>query len=153
MDGTIVGIFTAPVEGGSTVARDHVQAVAGRGLEGDRYFHANAGDHDPADEITLIESEGLRRAQTEHGVELGPGEHRRNVVVDHIDLLELVGRKIRMGEVEVEVLHDNPPCRYLRDLTGKPVVTALRGKGGVRGRIVTGGIIRVGDSVAVCADR
>jgi MOSC domain-containing protein YiiM len=146
--GTVVGIFTAAAEGAPTVARHEVTAVAQRGLEGDRYFEANTGTHDPADEITLITAEALRRASTEHGVELDPGEHRRNIVVDGVDLLALVGRTVQVGGVSVEVMADNPPCRYLRDLTGKPVVTALRGGGGVRGRITTGGVIRTGDGVA-----
>ena len=47
------------------------------------------------------------------------------------------------------MIEDNPPCRYLQDLTGRPVVTGLRGKGGVRGRIAAGGVIRVGDAAAV----
>jgi len=147
MGGTVVGIFTAPVKGGPIVALDEARAAAGQGLEGDRHFAANQGGHDPADEITLIEAEGLRRAKTEHGVDLAPGEHRRNVVVDGLDLLELVGRTVRVGEAEVEVLDDNPPCKYLQDLTGKPVVRALRGKGGVRGRIAASGTIRVGDLI------
>jgi MOSC domain-containing protein YiiM len=146
-EGTIVGIFTAPSKGAPTVTRPDVEAVAGQGLVGDRHFDANVGDHDPADEITLIETGGLRQAETDHGVVLGPGEHRRNLVVDELDLVALVGRTVRVGGAEVELLADNPPCRYLQDLTGKPVLRALRRKGGVRGRIVTSGIIRVGDPV------
>jgi MOSC domain-containing protein YiiM len=149
MAGTVVGIFTAPGEGKPTEAREEVLAVADRGLEGDRYFDDNEGEHDPADEITLIEAEGLRIAADEHGVTLDPGEHRRNVVVEGLDLLELVGRTISVGSAEVEVRADNPPCKYLQGLTGKPVVRVLRRKGGVRGRIAKGGAIRVGDPVEV----
>jgi MOSC domain-containing protein YiiM len=147
MDGTIVGIFIAAVESTPVQSRNEVQAVAGRGLEGDRYFESNAGPHDPADEITLIGAEGLAQARAEHGLELAPGEHRRNVVVEGVDLLAAVGRTIRVGEVEVSVLADNPPCQSLQDLTGKPVLRQLHGRGGVRGSIVTGGTLRVGDAV------
>ena len=100
MGGTIVGIFVSSAEGAPTVSRDEVQATAGRGLEGDRYFDSNAGEHDPADEITLIEAEGLEQARAEHGLDLAPGEHRRNVVVEGLDLVELVGRTVRVGEVD-----------------------------------------------------
>lgn len=144
---TVVGIFTAVAEGAAVVARDEVQAVAGRGLEGDRFFASNAGEHDPADEITLIAAEGLDQARAEHGLDLAPGEHRRNVVVEGLDLLALVGQTIRVGEVEVAVMADNPPCKHLQELTGKPVLRQLQGKGGVRGSIVTGGVVRVGDPV------
>lgn len=147
MAGTVVGIFTAPGESAPTRARDEVVAVAGRGLQGDRYHESNESDHDPADEITLIEAEGLRLSEDERGVTLDPGEHRRNVVVEGLDLLGLVGHTISVGEAEVEVVADNPPCKYLQSLTGKPVLLGLKGKGGVRGRIAKGGTIRLGDPV------
>jgi MOSC domain-containing protein YiiM len=147
MGGTVVGIFTAAATGDPTVPRDEVRAVAGRGLEGDRYFDSNAGEHDPADEVTLIEAEGLAQARADHGLDLDPGEHRRNIVVEGLDLLSLVGQTIQVGEAEVTVMADNPPCRYLQDMVGKPVLRHLRHKGGVRGQIATGGLVRVGDPV------
>jgi MOSC domain-containing protein YiiM len=151
MPGSIVAIFTAPATGAATASHDEIKAVAARGLEGDRYFSSNAAEHDPEDEITLIESEGLELAASERGVELERGEHRRNIVTRGVDLLGLVGQTIKVGEAEVELVRDNPPCKYLQDLTGKEVLRGLHGKGGVRGRIVSGGVIRVGDSL-VAAD-
>jgi hypothetical protein len=65
----------------------------------------------------------------------------------------LVGRTVRVGEAKVELIRDNPPCTYLQELTGKPVVTGLRGNGGTRGRIVAGGLLRVGDGVVAVDDR
>jgi MOSC domain-containing protein YiiM len=124
-----------------------VSAVAGRGLEGDRNFFGAGDQHDPADEITLIDAEGVRAAGVEHGVEFAPGEHRRNVEVTGLDLPALVGMTIRVGGVEVEVLEKNPPCKHLAELTGKPVLKILRHQGGVRGRILTTGTIRTGDTV------
>jgi MOSC domain-containing protein YiiM len=148
--GTVAGIFIAAATTEPVVARDEVTAVAGRGLAGDRHFHGgdDDADHDPADEITLIAAEGLEKARIDHGLELDPGEHRRNVVVEGVDLLALVGRTVRVGGAEVAVLEDNPGCRTLQNLVGKPVLRGLRRHGGVRGQIVTGGVIRVGDAVA-----
>jgi MOSC domain-containing protein YiiM len=147
--GQVVGIFLATARSEPMVACDEVKAVAGRGLEGDRNFDAggDATVHDPFEEITLIAAEGLERARVEHGLDLAPGEHRRNVVVEGLDLVALVGSTVRVGEAAVAVLADNPGCRHLQDLVGKPVLRALRRNGGVRGQIVTGGVIRVGDAV------
>jgi MOSC domain-containing protein YiiM len=128
-------------------AQEQVLAVAGRGLEGDRHFAGEAEAHEPADEITLIDADGVRQAGLDHGVEWSPGEHRRNVEISGLDLPALIGRTIRVGEAEVEVLEKNPPCKRLAGLTGKPVLTILRHQGGVRGRIVTTGTIRTGDTV------
>jgi MOSC domain-containing protein YiiM len=147
MVGRVTGIFIAAGSGEPIATRSEVKAVAGRGLEGDRNFYGDADGHDPADEITLIAAEGLERALAEHGLDLDPGEHRRQVVVEGVDLLALVGGTVRVGEVEVAVVADNPGCGYLQDLVGKPVLRGLRRHGGVRGQIVTGGILRVGDPV------
>jgi MOSC domain-containing protein YiiM len=145
--GTVVAIFTAPAKGTPTIARDTVRAVAGRGLEGDRYFLTNQADHDPKDEITMIDAESLRLARSEHGVDLDAGQHRRNLVIDGIELPETVGRTIKVGDAQVEVLANNPPCKYLQNLTGQPVLRVLRHDGGVRGRIAVDGTIRLGDSI------
>jgi MOSC domain-containing protein YiiM len=147
MVGQVAGIFIAAASGGPVEARGEVRAVAGRGLEGDRNFYDETDGHDPADEITLIATEGLERARAEHRLDLVPGEHRRQVVVEGVDLLALVGRTVRVGEVEVAVVADNPGCRHLQDMVGKPVLRGLRRHGGVRGEIVTGGMLHVGDPV------
>ena len=55
-----------------------VLAVAGRGLEGDRYFQPAAGG-EPDQEITLIESEAITAAASESGVDIRPEDARRNV--------------------------------------------------------------------------
>jgi MOSC domain-containing protein YiiM len=147
MDGQVAGIFIAAARGAPIQPLDEVKAVAGRGLEGDRNFYGDGDGHDPADEITLIAAEGLEQARTDHGLELDPGEHRRQVVVEGVDLLALVGKRVRVGEVEVAVIADNPGCRHLQNMTGKAVLRGLRRHGGVRGEILTGGLLRVGDPV------
>ncbi|MGH8875325.1 MAG: MOSC domain-containing protein [Acidimicrobiia bacterium] len=144
MQATVVGIFIAPKEGADVVAVDQVRAEAGCGLEGDRHYRPDAED---ADQVTLIEMEGLEAARRDHGLDLIPGEHRRNIVTRGLDLGSLVGSKLKVGDAEVEAIRLNPPCRYLQELTGKPVVKGLHGRGGVRGRIVTSGVIRVGDPI------
>jgi MOSC domain-containing protein YiiM len=124
---------------------ERANAVAGRGLEGDRYYEGKGsfshwrGERD----LTLIEAEALEEA----AVELEPGAARRNVVVRGIDLNELVGRRFRVGPVECEALELNPPCKHLEKLTEPGVMRALVGRGGIRAAIRAGGEIAVGDPV------
>ncbi len=145
MSGTVEGIFIALEGGAEIVSLDEVKAVAGRGLEGDRYYLGDAAE--PRQEITLIEAEGLEAAGRDDGLGLAPGEHRRNIVTRGVHLHSLIGTTLKVGEAEVEAMRQNPPCRYLQGLTGKPVLEDLKGRGGVRGRIITSGVIRVGDPV------
>lgn len=156
MAGSVVGIFIAPAEGAAVAALDAVRAVPGRGLEGDRYFKRAADPQraDPSEEVTLIASEGLEEARSEHGLYLAPGEHRRNVVTAGVVLDDLIGKTFRIGEGIFEGLETNPPCRYLARVTGKAVVKPLIDRGGIRACVVQEGVIRVGDVIeAVTAER
>ncbi len=127
---------------------ESVRAVAGQGLEGDRYFSAQGSFSDNGGErdITLIEAEAIEHL-ARHGIEIEPREARRNVVVRGIDLNELVGKRFRVGAVECEGLELADPCRHLEGLTKPGVLRALAGRGGLRAAILTDGEIAVGDSV------
>jgi MOSC domain-containing protein YiiM len=145
--GAVVAIYLAPAEGEPTFAVPEVRAVAGAGLEGDRYFPAPGGAP-PERAMTLIEQEALDRAAGEHGIVLAPGEHRRNVVTAGIRLNDLVGEEFFVGSVLVRGIELSEPCKYLENLTGKPgLIRALIHRGGLGVEILHGGAIRVGDPV------
>jgi MOSC domain-containing protein YiiM len=131
-----------------------VEAIAGAGLEGDRYW-AGIGFYSPrptdpgAREVTLIEAEALDRLRQEHAFELGPTDHRRNLTTRGVRLRELLGKRFRVGAVELEGVRDCPPCEHLESLVGKPVMRPLLESGGLRARVLVGGIIRVGDPIEI----
>jgi MOSC domain-containing protein YiiM len=131
-----------------------VEAIAGAGLEGDRYW-AGIGFYslrptDPgAREVTLIEAEALDRLRHEHAFELAPTDHRRNLTTRGVRLRELLGKRFRVGGVELEGVRDCPPCEHLESLVGKPVMRPLLESGGLRARVLVGGIIRVGDPIEI----
>ncbi len=54
--GRVARIFLGP-EGSEEI--EEVEAIAGRGLRGDRYFDDGNETHDPAREVTLFSAEGL----------------------------------------------------------------------------------------------
>jgi MOSC domain-containing protein YiiM len=130
--------------------------VAGRGIEGDRYF-SGLGTYSPKPdirEITLIEMEVLdaiaRGDPPFPGdkVELAVNEHRRNLTTLGVPLNHLVGKRFRIGETVLSGGRMNFPCQYLERLLGKPVYTALINRSGLNCRIERGGIIRKGDVIA-----
>ena len=97
-------------------AVDRVEAVAGAGLRGDRYFEPGA---EPARQLTLIESEELERLAAEAGIELAPGESRRQLTTRGVRLNPLVGRRFRVGEVECRGIELCEPCSHLQKLTAR----------------------------------
>jgi len=129
---------------------DRARAIAGRGLEGDRYTLLPAEGLPGANasrELTLIEAETVEALSADHGIQLAPGETRRNVTTRGIRLDELVGRQFRIGPVVCEGVAHCEPCQYLADLLGKPVLRPLVHRGGLIARIVSDGEIAVGDEI------
>lgn len=136
------------------VTHTAIEAIAGRGLAGDRYATATgtySGRRldDAQRAITFIEQEALDAVRAEHGIELGGHETRRNVVTRGIALDELVGRTFRVGDTEFLGVDLAVPCAYLESLTRPGVLRALVDRGGVRAEILVGGTITVGDQIDV----
>jgi len=100
--------------------------------------------------VTLIEVEALQALVRDHGVELAPHEHRRNLTTRGVPLNHLVGQYFRLGACVLYGGRLNVPCRYLEDLVGKKVFKPLLNRSGLNCRIVLGGAIRTGDRVEWC---
>ncbi len=152
MRGTVEGIFTTPGAGRPMVSLADATAIAGRGLLGDRYhdgvgYYSERPSEGGGREVTLIEAEELERLRAERGIELAPIESRRNVLTRGIRLLDLIGRRFRIGEVVCEGVKICEPCAYLEELTGKPVNEPLVHRAGLRANVLVGGTLRVGDAV------
>jgi MOSC domain-containing protein YiiM len=136
--GVVERIFSGAVDEGPLEAADEVQVKTGAGIEGDRY-----GDKD----ITLFEAEAIEDLKTNTGIELKPNEIRRNVMTRGVELNDLLGHRIRVGEVEALVTELCHPCSHLQKLTRPGVLRGLVNRGGLNADVVAGGAIRVGDEV------
>jgi MOSC domain-containing protein YiiM len=129
-----------------------VRAIAGVGLEGDRYaaglghFSSQPGT---GRALTLIEAEVLDSLRAELGIDLQHGEARRNLTTRGIELNPLVGKRFRVGGVLCQGVRFCDPCQYLADLIAKPILNPLVHRGGLRADILEEGEIRVGDEVAL----
>lgn len=146
----VTALYIAPTAGAPMQAVAQVEAVAGQGLVGDRYF-AGVGSFSrwPGShrEVSVIAEEDLE-AMAELGVPLTAAQSRRNIVVRGIHLLALLKQPLHIGGVELLVMRKCQPCKYLARLTGHTeLIPAMINRGGIRARIVGGGVIHVGDAV------
>ena len=151
--GTVEAIFVCPEAKQPMVSVDQVDAVAGRGIEGDRYYEHRGSFSkrdviEPKQEITLIESEAVESAASVYGIDLDPSESRRNIVTRGVALNHLVGKEFSVGETRLRGIKLNEPCRHLVAVAGKPMIKLLRHRGGLRAQILAGGRITVGDEIA-----
>jgi MOSC domain-containing protein YiiM len=149
-EGRVEGIFISAQEGDLPDPVESVQAVAGRGLEGNRYFYD--GNAPSGRALTLIAAEALAEGEAESGVPLDAAESRRNVLTSGIDLNALVGRHFRVGEVECYGVELCEPCRTLEGMTRPGIVKAYVHRAGLNADILTDGEIRVGDVVRAEAE-
>jgi MOSC domain-containing protein YiiM len=128
---------------------DEVQAVAGRGLDGDRYA-TRRGYWTDVDEcqVTLIQAEDLDAIAASSGPAVQDGQHRRNIVTRGVNLRGLVGRSFRIGQATFVYDRARPPCRYIEGLTEPGMTRALAARrGGICVRVVESGLVRTGDSL------
>ncbi len=124
--------------------------VAGVGIPGDRYAEKQgtySARHHIDRQITLIEQETLEALARDHGVELAPQEHRRNLTTRGVALNHLVGRYFAVGECVLYGGRLNVPCRYLEELLGKKVFKPLINRSGLNARVIVGGTMRAGDAI------
>jgi MOSC domain-containing protein YiiM len=146
--GKVVEINISPEEERLPEPVERVRAVAGRGLEGDRYFYDGEGTQPERDrELTLIALEALDALAEEHGIELTAAESRRQVATRGIDLNALEGKRFRVGAIECEGIELCEPCNHLQGLTQPGVLRGLVHRGGLRAAILEGGEIAIGDPV------
>jgi MOSC domain-containing protein YiiM len=119
---------------------ESVSALAGKGLSGDRHYHARGAP--PGQALTLIEAEAL------DDVGLTGAQSRRQVVVRGVRLNDLVGRRFRVGDVECVGVELCEPCLHLQQLTRPGIIKDLIHRGGLNADILTDGQISVGDPVS-----
>ena len=154
--GEVVWIYIAPAAREPMAAVDTVQAVAGKGLDGDRYFRQTGTySQRPGSgrEVTLIECEAIEGLRHEYDVDIQPGDSRRNIITLGVPLNHLVDREFQVGEVVLRGTRLCEPCMHLERLTRKGVRRGLVHRGGLRAQIVTGGVIRVGDRIQEVSGR
>ena len=147
--GTVERVFVAGAGGEAMRPVDEIRAVAGRGLDGDRYA-ARRGYWTDVDEcqVTLIQAEDLDEISASSGVAVQDGQHRRNIVTRGVELRALAGRTFRIGGATFAYDRPRPPCRYIEGLTEPGMTRALAARrGGICARVVDSGVVRTGDEI------
>ena len=133
-------------------AQEQLELVAGKSITGDRYavgseqgFYSEKPEE--GRQVTLFEAEVLDTIRRDYGIELLPEGHRRNITTAGVPLNWLVGRRLRIGACLVEATRLSIPCRHIKEILEKPVFNATVRRSGLNGRIIEGGVIRVGDLI------
>lgn len=153
-------IFIAPEHGfvgQAPVAADRhrmqsvetVECVAGSGLRGDRYFdHKN----DYKGQATFFTEDVFAATVEQIGAKCPPWAMRRNIMLAGCDLNELIGRTFDIGEVRFFGTEECAPCRWMDRAIGPGAREFLKGQGGLRARILKGGVLSRGAAALTLID-
>jgi MOSC domain-containing protein YiiM len=144
--GTVTWIGIRPARGAALVPLEEVEAIADRGLVGDRY---QAGGNR---QVTLIQAEHLAVIGALVAREVTPQLVRRNLVVSGVNLISLQKQRFAIGEVVLVGTSACAPCDKMDLALGPGGFQAMRGHGGICARIERGGLVRLGDRVRILTD-
>lgn len=152
--GVVTALFTAPAAASACVSHPSCRAIAGQGLEGDRYASGDGTFSAPdrnGQALTLISEEALAQAQA-NGAEIDAATARRNVVTRGIELEPLIGHRFAIGDVAFRATRLAEPCAHLQRVTRPGVLRGMVHLGGIRADILTDGELRVGDAIRLLPD-
>jgi MOSC domain-containing protein YiiM len=153
--GSVIAISIAKTASEPMVSLDQVKAVAGQGVEGDRYFLKQGTFTDNPNttgrQVTLVELEAIQALEREDGITIPAKDVRRNIVTRDVPLNHLVGREFRVGEVRMRGIRLSEPCLHMASLVDEEKKEKIRlgfmHRGGLRADILNDGTIRVGDAI------
>ncbi len=131
---------------------ESIQAVQGKGLEGDRYFYKQGTFNKPqlsqdVREISILPYEALEECNTRLNSSLDFLDLRRNLIIKDFDPTLLEDKSFSIGTAQFRLVRTCPPCRYLSRLLNEDIMTGLKYIGGHRAVIVQSGLLHVGDKL------
>lgn len=119
---------------------DVVECVAGKGLEGDRYF---GHKENYKGQVTFFAWEVYGELCRKLGVhDKSPSVLRRNVMVEGVDLGSLIACRFEIQGVEFEGTEECKPCYWMDRAFAPGAEAMMAGQGGLRARILTTGQLR-----------
>ena len=138
---------------GEVLSVSEVEAREGLGLTGDHRAENRKPNLSSKRQVTLIQAEHLPAVAAVAGLEKAePEKLRRNLVVSGVNLLALKDKPFYIGEVLLEGSGPCHPCTRMEEALGPGGYNAVRGHGGITARVLTRGIIKVGEEVRLKAN-
>ena len=124
-----------------------IEVLANKGVIGDRHFK---DFNDPYCQLSLIESENIDYYNFKYGLDIPYINFRRNIVTKGIQLNELVGKKLKIGKVNLEGIDLCRPCRHLTEILNQDnILKEFLRRGGLRCQILSSSSIDIGDDIKI----
>ena len=140
---TILAVCTSPKTGMRKTNVGQGVFIEQFGIEGDA--HGNSATHR---QVSLLAMESIKKMQ-DMGLTVGPGDFAENLTTEGIELLGLpIGSKIAIGaSVVLEISQHGKECHTPCAIYHQ-AGTCVMPTEGIFGRVITGGMVKVGDTIA-----
>ena len=124
-----------------------INVLANQGIVGDRHFKEF---NNPYNQLSLIESENIDYYNIIYSLNIPYINFRRNIVTKGIQLNDLVGKKILVGNIELEGIDLCRPCRHLTEVLRQDnIIKEFLRRGGLRCQVLSSSSIKIGDQIKV----
>ena len=124
-----------------------IDVLANKGIVGDRHFNEY---NDPYCQLSLIESENIDYYNTKYGLHIPYTDFRRNITTKGINLNNLIGKKLQIGNVKVEGIDLCRPCKHLTEMLNQEnILKEFLRRGGLRCQILSSSSISIGDEIKI----
>ena len=124
-----------------------IDVLTDKGIVGDRHFKEF---NDPYNQLSLIESENIDYYNIKYGLDIPYVDFRRNIITKGIQLNNLIGKKLLVGDVELEGIDLCRPCRHLTEVLGEDnMLKEFLRRGGLRCQVLSSSKIKIGDKIKI----
>lgn len=149
-------IFTSPehnyftrekfdVGDSKTTEHNSIELTKGSGLKGDRFEFSKYP-------ITFFSLEVAKEVCSSLYIELDIRLFRRNITISGVHLNSLIGKRFKIGDVEFEGLAHCAPCTWMNAVMKKGAYSLMRGRGGLRAKVVNGAVLELGSATLFSDD-
>jgi MOSC domain-containing protein YiiM len=119
------------------IEKSEIECVAGCGIRGDRYFDFK---DDYKGQITFFSLEVFDELSSAMQIpSCSPSAARRNVITRGIDLNDLIGQKFEVQGIRFLGMEECRPCYWMDGVFAAGAREFLKGRGGLRAKILTTG--------------
>lgn len=126
------------------ITHEQVFMQRGRGISGDRFERSRYP-------VTFFAAEVADLIAEAHGVTVDVALFRRNILIRGVNLNDLIAQQFRIGEVLFEGVSHCAPCPWMDAAIGKGTYALMKGRGGLRAKVIEGGTLYCGEQVLQCA--
>lgn len=136
-----VGHYGQPPSDHPVEEVSRIRCLAGRGIQGDRYLDYK---DNYKGQITFFEEEVYEDLCWQFAVrDQGPEVFRRNVITRGLRLNDLIGKEFEVQGVRFSGVEECRPCYWMDRAFARGAEAALKGRGGLRAKILSDGVLTV----------